>query len=204
MLTQQEINIVNFLKDKEEAYWEELAQFSKDPTRVKLKSIKRTVSEIKKKFKDNNFECPIKTKLSLLSGKQMQKSEDTADKITVNNQQLVRVPRPTPAVIETKQCHKDFVINKFNRQIRSKDGIRTLNDDDFIVFEYIYSKPEKVITLEELRDEVVYPKFGSKTPARWFSAIQRRVNNIRRLVPELRNRLLTVKVGVNGSGYLLQ
>ena len=199
MLTAQEQNIVDFLKDKEEAYWEELAQFSKDPTRVKLKSIKRAVSEIKKKYKDNNMECPIKTKLSLLSNKQMQKSEDA---ITVNNQILVKVPRPQ--VVDTvKQCHKDFAINKFNRQIRSKDGIRTLNDDDFIVFEYIYSRPEKVITMEELRDEVVYPKYGSKLPARWWDSIGRRVNNIRRLVPELQNRLMTVKTGV-GTGYIFQ
>jgi hypothetical protein len=201
MLTQQEQNIINFLKDKPEAYWEELAQFSKDPTRVKLKSIKRAVSEIKKKYKDNNMECPIKTKLIRLSD---QKIQDPETSIMINNQKLVKVSRPIIPQDTTKQCQKDFVINKFNRQVRSKNGVRTLNDDDFFVFEYIYSNPEKVITLEELRDKVVYPQYGSKLPARWWDAIGRRVNNIRRLVPELRDRLMTVKVGQNGTGYLLQ
>jgi hypothetical protein len=49
-LTEQEIKITDFLILKGEAivYWEELAQFAKDPQNVKLKTIKRAVSEIKR------------------------------------------------------------------------------------------------------------------------------------------------------------
>lgn len=201
MLTTQEQHIVSYLHNKPVAFYEELAQFCKDPSRVKLKSIKRALSNIKKKYKDNNMECPINTKLILMNNN----TPTTGDTITFNNQKLVRIPRAiVPTVDTTKQCQKDFQMIKFNRQVRSKQGIRTLNDDDFVVFEYMYANPEKVITLEELRDQVVFPQYGSKTPARWFSVIQRRVNNIRRAVPELRDRLLTVKVGANGTGYLLQ
>ena len=51
-LTEQENKISNYLiaKNGQTVFWEELAQFAKEPQKVKLKSIKRTVSEMRRKF----------------------------------------------------------------------------------------------------------------------------------------------------------
>ena len=198
MFTQQEEKIIAFLKERNEAFYEELAQFCKKPTEVKLNTIKKIISDIKKKCKDYNIECPFTTKLSLIDNKANQ------EKIVVNGQSLTKIQRPLIIPDTVKQCQKDFTIIKYNRQIRSKQGVRTLNEDDFFVFEYMYANPEKVISLDELRDKVVFPQYGSKLPARWWDVIQRRINNIRRAIPELSNRLLTVKIGANGTGYLFQ
>jgi hypothetical protein len=50
-----------------------------------------------------------------------------------------------------------------------------------------------LIGISELRDKVVYPNYGAKLPARWFDAIMRIVNHMRRQVIGLDGRLLTVK-----------
>ena len=200
MLTDQETKVAAFLSTRTNAYWEELLQFCKNPTTTKLGTLKHIVSDIKKKFREAGMDCPFNTALSLMTPAE---EKPTAEAITVDGQTLVKVPKPQPVVDNTKACQKDFAIDKYNKRIRSKEGIRALNDEDFEVFEYFWQHPETVVSLEELRDKVVYPQFGSKIPARWFDAIQRRVNNLRRTIPELKDRLLTVKLN-NGSGYLLK
>jgi len=107
-------------------------------------------------------------------------------------------------IIEIEKPHTDvcdFILKSFTHQIVTKSGIYALNYEEYEIFVYLYNNRNKFISLEELRDRICYPKYGSKLPARWFSAIQRRVSNIRNQIPESKNRILTAKQN-NNSGYI--
>lgn len=211
MLTNQEKNVVSFLSNKEKVFWEELASFCKEPSKVKLKTVKKIVSDIKKKYRDNSLNVPFNCEFSSL-----QENNTDIDKLVptpepkkeeaviFNGQRLVKLERPQRPVEAKKQCLIDFTIKKYQTQIICKNGIFNVSDEEFQVFEYFYNNPEKIITLEEFRDQVVFPKFGSKLPPKWFYAIQRRINNLRRQIPDLKNRILTVKVDAFTTGYLFR
>lgn len=209
-LTPQEKNIVDFLVPKREAFWEELAKFCKEPSKVKLRTVQKIVSDIKKKHKDEDLQCPFDCKFSYLSDPKNQEITPASifkaaeEKITFNGQQLVKLIRPIAPIDPRKACQIDFTIKKYQNQVVTKSGVYNLSDDDFQVFEYFYNNPEKIVSLEELRDQVVFPKYGSKLPAKWFFSIQRRINNVRRTVPELKNRILTMKLDNNGTGYFFR
>lgn len=220
-LTQQESQVLSFLSQRKEVYWEELAQFCKDPSSVKLKSVQKVVSDLRKKFRDNNQPVPFNcTFRSLVSKQEPPKMVATSQTVQFNGQQLVQVKRqahikpvvdiikaltdqPTvPQKIENPTAQQlDFALKQYARQVVTRSGIYSLNSDEYELFDYFMSNRGRFVSLEELRDNVCYPKFGSKTPARWFSAIQRRVGNIRHQVPETRNKLLTAKQN-NNSGYI--
>jgi DNA-binding winged helix-turn-helix (wHTH) protein len=217
-LTQQEAEVLSFLcsKQEKEVYWEELVQFCKNPTSVKLKTIQKIVSDLKKKYKDSNqaipFNCTFKVMQPQIQSPKMISTNETTQYL---GQTLVQIKRPgamvapkispiveqKPTVIETKTIHSEFVLKSFNKQIVTRSGIYSLNHEEFEIFDYLYNNRSKFISLEELRDKVCFPKYGSKLPARWFSAIQRRVSHIRHQIPETRNRLLTAKQGSSG-GYI--
>lgn len=221
-LSPQEHKVLEFLSSKQEVYWEELAQFCKDPSTVKLKTVKKIVSDLKKKFQDNKLPIPFSchfseiTKDNIAAKPKMLPTNKTVD---FNGQTLVQIKRPPLALnrnsmnlpssnasISTntsivKTSIPDFLIKPYSRQVLTKSGLYTLNDDEFEVFNYLYQNSGKFISLEELRDKVCYPKFGSKIPPRWFYTIQRRIGNIRHQIPETRNRLLTAKQQ-NISGYI--
>ncbi len=112
---------------------------------------------------------------------------------------------PQASIIETKQSSTtsvfDFIVKSFTHQILTKSGIYALNNEEFEIFNYFHSNRNKFISLEELRDKVCFPKFGSKLPARWFSSIQRRVSHIRHQIPEARDKILTAKQN-NNTGYI--
>lgn len=218
-LTQQENAVLGFICSKQEVYWEELVQFCKNPTNVKLKTVQKIISDLKKKYKDSNeaipFTCTFKSMPVQAQAAKMVSTNETTQYL---GQTLVQIKRPgsssipkisrlvdeKPTVLEPKPSQtitSDFVFKSFNKQIVTKSGIYALNHEEFEIFVYLYANSSKFISLEELRDKVCYPKYGSKMPARWFSAIQRRVSNIRHQIPETKNRLLTVKQGNNG-GYI--
>lgn len=210
MFTNQEKSVIEFLTGKKQVYWEELVQFCKNPSTIKDTSIKRLISGIKKKYKDNGISCPIVCEFKYLEDKPVLKEVKkqsillTEDKIILNGQVLKKIQKPEPNKSTVPQTHLDFQLRKVYRQIRTKTGDHLLGAEDFEIFEYLHNKVGEVVSLEELRDQVVFPKYGSKLPARWFDAIQRRVNNIRRAIPETKGRLLTVKIGPNETGYMLK
>lgn len=220
-LSQQENQVLGFLSSRQEVYWEELVQFCKNPALVKLKTIKKIVSDLKKKYRENNVPAPFNCSFKLLGVPSEQpKMIQTDTSVDFNGQKLVQVkrtivahskPNTTPIqhepsthqqVMESiKSIVPDFTIKNYTRQVLTKSGMYALNDDEFELFNYFYNNPNRFVSLEELRDRVCYPKYGSKLPARWFSAIQRRIGNIRHHIPETRNRLLTAKQNAN-SGYI--
>lgn len=244
--TTQEQHVIQYLCGREEVFWEELAQFCKDPINVKLRTVQKVVSDIKKKYRTMHKKCPFECKFGYL-GEHVDEPAIEKETVIHNGQTLTKVIRPpqyTPegypkgnprfdheaknALERTKKDLKrgeefqkelrkefdkqeatpqhqvDFSLKKYDHKVVSRSGIHSLSDDDFDVFAYLYDNHEKIITIEELRDKVVYPLYGSKLPARWWDSIQRRINNVRRAVPELKNRIFTVKTENNGTGYLFK
>lgn len=211
-LTNQEVNIINYLKSNQTVAWEELAQFAKEPQTVKLKTIKKAVSEIKRKYTAAGLPVPFNTTFSSLAeGKQLPLSrmpkKDLLGYPTIEsdtNQTLVKVVRvPTTPTDTRHQAQKDFSPDPLGfKKVVTRNGACQLNDNEWDMYKYFYNNVGKLITISELRDNVMYPNYGSKLPARWFDAIMRVINNLRRQVKGLDTRLLTVK-GTETS-YLFQ
>jgi hypothetical protein len=224
----QETKVINFLTSRNggNVFWEELAQFAKDPQTVKLKTIKKTVSEIKRKYSSSGLSVPFSVTFHTMSPESdgpkpvdEEPAEMTINAMEMDNllsaapapskpQVLVQVKRtpadsvvavppssnpPSNPVAPAPAVHADFVIERNYKRIRTKFGSHNLNDSEWEVFKYFHANAGKLVPISELRDKVVYPQYGSKLPARWFDAIMRIVNNMRRAVPGLERRLLTVK-----------
>lgn len=200
-LSPQQIKLVQFLQTaNSDVAWEELAQFANNPTTVKLKTIQKLLSDCKKKYRDLGLEFPFNKKMyNLHSNPEPVK----------NAQQLVKVKvTPVGNVISANNfnCQSDFVINKNTKSVKTKFGNHTLCDSEYEVFKYFHENPEKIVTISELRDKVVYPQFGSKLPARWFDNIGRTVQRLRKQIPTLAGRLLTIPStgGVGETSYLFK
>lgn len=207
-LTNQEVNIINYLKSNQSVAWEELAQFAKEPQTVKLKTIKKAVSEIKRKYTAAGLPIPFNTTFSSLT-----ESTDSSSSVQIKlgsiskkdllgmpviktdtNQTLVKVARLPEAKPAKLQAQIDFSPDALGfKKVVTKGGTYQLNDNEWDIYKYFYNNVGKLVTLSELRDNVMFPNYGSKLPARWFDAIMRVVNNLRRQVKGLDTRLLTVK-----------
>lgn len=196
-LTEQEVKITHYLQTKngDEVLWEELAQFSKEPQHVKKNTIQRTVSEIKRKYSLSGLPVPFN-----VSFKSLPVPAPIPPPV---EQKLVWIQKAAEPVKETRHpAQIDFELDRNMKRVRTKYGYKLLNDSEWDVFKYIHANPGRVIPISELRDKVVFPQYGSKLPARWFDAIMRIINNLRRQVDGLGNRLLTVKSGE--TSYLFQ
>jgi DNA-binding response OmpR family regulator len=231
-VTDQEFRVIDYLvsKNNKTVYWEELAQFAKDPQSVKLKTIKKTVSEIRRKYANANALVPFNVTFSTITPLAPAQEDETVDIVDPDSliQSQVKldptVPRPmvkikrvvdtsdatnkkpsdnaAPSSSHTVAAHADFVLDVNMKRVKTRTGFYKLNDNEWEVFKYFHTNVGRLVTLSELRDKVVYPQWGSKTPARWFNSIMSIVNNIRRQVVGLDGRLLTVK-GTETS-YLFQ
>lgn len=197
-LTNQETNIIKFLTQlNRDVAWEELAQFAKDPQTVKLKTIKKAVSDLKRKYILADTLFPYSYKFYNMS-----------DTIMSSPQKLVQVKSTVGGNVmlsnsNTYACQTDFRLNKNTKSVISSHGSFRLNDNEWDVFKYFHSNPERIVSLSELRDKVVFPQFGSKLPARWFSSITRIVQNLRRQVPTLKSRLVTI-TGLDETSYIFK
>jgi hypothetical protein len=198
--TEQEKNIIQYLQQKPnvDVKWEELAQFAKDPQNVKLKTIQRAVSEIKRKFKESNLNVPFNTKFSLLT------EVSNKEQVLV---QVKRSPAGNTMIVDAKRVvHPaliDFVLDRNNKGVRTKSGYYKLGDDDWEMIKYFAENVGKIVKISDLRDKVKYPQYGSKLPPRWYNSIMHIINNLRRTVPALKSRLLTTNVD-GETCYLFQ
>ncbi len=194
-LTEQDTKIIDYLQshNNKNIAWEELAQFSKSPTTVKLNTIKKAVSEIKRKYSQANLAIPFNVNFISM-----------AQKNFINNNALNKVSKITlPTNVVKHQAQLDFSPDSLGfKKVRTHTGIYQLNDTEWAMFKYFYQNPGRVIPISELRDKLCYPNFGSKLPPRWFDSIMRTINGLRRQVIGLNKRLLTVK-GFETS-YLFQ
>ncbi len=203
-LTNQEVNIINYLKANANVSWEELVQFAKDPQTVKLKTIKKAVSEIKRKYAAAGLPVPFDTKFSslaeitpkqIINTTHLDKEDFLGLPVISNTKQtlvkVVKVPEAKPTKLPAQI---DFAPDPLGfKKVVTKFGSYQLNDSEWDMYKYFYNNVGKLISLSELRDQVMFPNYGSKLPARWFDAIMRVVNNLRRQVKGLDTRLLTVK-----------
>lgn len=223
-LTEQEAKVVDFLRAKNNSTvnWEELAQFAKSPQTVKLKTIKKTISEIKRKYTIAGGVIPFNVSFTTMQVEEDEPEAPAIDATIIDGffnqaptvpppQTLVQIKR-TPAgntmtvnsntAAQALPAQLDFVLDLASKRVKTRYGSHLLNDNEWEVFKYFHAHAGKLVGISELRDKVVYPQYGSKLPARWFDAIMRIINNMRRAVPGLENRLLTVK-GAETS-YLFQ
>ena len=218
-LTSQETKVIAFLTTKGDGpiHWEELAQFAKDPQTVKLRTIQKVVSDLKRKYLQANVPFPYNGKFSSLNAPPKEEpkpqtiGELIKEKLSEKQEQtLVQVKR-TPAgnVIRTDSAdgakpvaQVDFVLDPLSRRVKTRYGAHLLNEREWDMMKYLHANVGRVIAISELRDKVVYEKYGSKLPPRWFDHIKAIIGNLRAQVPGLRDRILTVK-GVETS-YLFQ
>ena len=205
-LTLNEMRIIDYLKsfNGKDVMWESLAKFSKDPTNVKLSTIQKSISEIKRKF--------VKANIPITFNVNFKRMTIIDNKVINNNLQKPQVLvqfKKTPAgnIIPTNNtkhvAQLDFSLDPLGfKNVRTRDGKFQLNDPEWDMFKYFYNNPGKLISISELRDKVAFPNYGSKMPARWFDSIMRVVNNMRKQVRGLDTRLLTVKT--IETSYLFQ
>lgn len=67
--------IDNYIKSRSIIFWEELAQFAKDPQNVKIKTMKKVVSEIKRKYKSAGLEPPFEINFRTMTDSVLEKKE---------------------------------------------------------------------------------------------------------------------------------
>ena len=223
-LTEQENKVVDFLITLKggKAYWEELAQFAKDPQTVKIKTVKKTVSEIKRKYALIGEPLPFNVTFKELAHVETVVPVELSPEEILNTipkpptpQTLVQIKRTpggntvvvSPNTVKTEvvhPCHVDFVLNRNSRRVHTKEGAFNLNDNEWNVFAYLHEHVGKLVSLSELRDKVVYQHYGSKLPARWFARILSIIGNIRRQIPGIRQRLMTIPSPGQETKFLFQ
>jgi hypothetical protein len=222
-LTAQETKVIAFLTTKGDnpIHWEELAQFAKDPQTVKLKTIQKVISDLKKKYLVAGVPFPYNGKFSAMNSLPKEEpkvpptigepvNEATNNDGTIRPQVLVQVKRtPAGTVVRVDgsdnakpMAQLDFVLDPNTRRVRTRYGFHLLNEREWDMMKYLYVNVGRVIRISELRDKVVYPLAGSKTPARWFDHVKAIIGNLRAQVPGLKDRIMTVK-GPE-TGYLFQ
>ncbi len=209
--TQQEQNIINYLSGKQIVAWEELAQFGKDPSSVKLKTIKRVVSEIKRKYAEAGLPIPFNCQFVALteSPKKELSEMKTATVVATKEQILVKMKSTPsgnlmPADSTELVAHIDFKLDKSYRRVKTRAGSFELGENEWLLFTYLHDNAEKFVTLEDMKN-VVYKNWGSKTPHNWADSISRSLTKIRKNIPELKlkGRLLTITTSL-GTSYMLK
>jgi hypothetical protein len=202
-LTNIETKLVNHLINKNggEVTLQELAPFAKDPTTVKRVTVLKWISDVKKKYREAGQPVPFSVVFTTpTDAKPVVPPEQKLTQIRKTpDGNIMRVNPASPVV---PPAHIDFVLDFCTRSVKTKLGSFKLNDSEWNVLKYLHANVGKVISLSELRDKVVFPQFGSKLPPRWFNAIMNQINTIRRQVPGLKTRIMTIKG--EETAYLFQ
>ena len=218
-ITNQEAQIISHCTGKKIVPWEELAQYAKEPTTVKLKTLQKAVSDLKKKYRDANLSLPFDCSfVSLLN----QATEDTkgiakipappvAVKLEIKSepeQKLVPVRRTRGGNIvnaddKTPDAHLDFKLEPYYKRVKTRTATINLSDNEWELFKLFHTNVGKMLSMEDIKN-VVYKDFGSKTPHNWASAIKGTLTKLRTNIRELKtdNRLICV-VGHGSTFYML-
>lgn len=211
-LTQQKQSIINYLSTRaEQVAWEELAQFAKDPANVKLKTIKRAVSEIKRKYAEANLPLPFNCEFISLSN-QKEEREVMANVVNISNskpeQILVQVKRTPEGNLVRDDAnmlaaHVDFKLDKYNEAVKTKYGSHRLSEEAYKIFALLHAYAGKPVTQEQLKD-LIFPLAGSKLPHNWATRISGRLTEIRKNIPGIKQmgRLSSVNNGY-AAAYML-
>lgn len=202
-LTNQEINIINYIGNKSEVSWQELAQFAKDPQNVKMKTLQKAVSDIKKKYRDKNLFAPFNCKFINLSAKEV------FEEIKLPTFVKLRITAGANRVPDTNKdldAHIDFQLDRNYRRVKTRSNTVNLSDNEWELFTHLHQNAEKMISIDDMKD-VVYKGFGSKTPHNWCDSIKRTLGKLRTNIRELKTegRLVTI-MGTNKTptSYMLK
>jgi hypothetical protein len=205
-LTGQEQKIINYLAGKNEVAWEELVVFAKDPQRVKLKTLQKVVSDIKRKFKDMGLTIPFACTFKSISAIDARINKELEAQVEPAIVRMRTTPggNKVPASNTDLDAHIDFKLEKLYKRVRTRSGLINLSDNEWELFSYLHENAGKMVSLEDMKS-VVYKSFGSRTPYNWADAIKRTLTKLRTNIKELKseNRLVTI-IGGNTVHYMLQ
>lgn len=217
-ITNQEAQIITHCAGKEVVSWEELAQYAKEPTTVKLKTLQKAVSDLKKKYRDANLPMPLncsfvslvslpadqETKPSPVPVATTQLQADAKPEQKLVQLRITRGGNRVPADDKTPDAHIDFKLEPFHKRVRTRTNIINLSDNEWELFKLFHSNLGKKFSVEDLKD-VVYKNFGSKTPHNWADAIGGTLTKLRTNIRELKtnDRLLTIR-GSNITYYMFE
>lgn len=90
-ITKQEQDIINHCSGKTFVPWEELAQYAKEPQTVKLKTLQKAVSDLKKKYRDANLPVPFDCSFKSLVDVEQKKKQTPAPPPPSGEQKLVQI-----------------------------------------------------------------------------------------------------------------
>ncbi len=207
-ITTQEQNILNFCTNKQVVYWEDLAQFAKDPQNVKLKTIRKVVSEVKRKYAQANLPNPFTCEFA-------SRLHETAIATVVNQiqpleQVLVQVKRTAGGATvladsNTIAAHVDFRLDKYNERVITKYGPVQLSENAYKLFALLHTNAGKFVHLQDMKDVLFDPKSPSKIPHTWAHRITGYLTDLRKALPDLKSkdRLITAPGTMNGTRFML-
>lgn len=111
-LTKQEQNIINYCSGKSVVPFEELAQFAKDPMQVKLSTLQKAVSDLKKKYRDLNLTLPFNCQFVQLAKPDTTLTRQNLDKVITEAGKFMSELPP--------QMRSADVQNELNRALEEK------------------------------------------------------------------------------------
>lgn len=207
-LTKQEERIVNYCAGKAKVYWEELAQFAKEPTSVKLKTLRKTVTDLKKKYRDANLPSPLTCEFVFLTTPDSKLAQPvTVESAPEPKLVQLRITRGGNRVSQDNKqpdLHIDFQLVPYYKRVKTRTNTINLSDNEWELFTLFHSNPAVMFSMEEIKN-IVYKHFGDKTPHNWAEAIKRTLGKLRTNIRELKtdNRLVTV-MGGNTTYYMMK
>jgi len=218
-LTNQEQKIINYLAGKERVNWEELAQFAKDPQSVKLKTLQKVISDLRRKYTLAGIPAPFTCTFSTLA-KQAEAATDYSTAVSptigslvkeklAQNQTLIQMRRTlagkqVPATNTEPDAHLDYRLDKYNKVVISYErGRIALSDGEYEIFSLLHVNAGKPVSIEQMKN-VRFPA-GSKCPPTWSEQISSSLTKLRKNIPELKtkNRLSTVTTATKMTAYML-
>ena len=203
-LTAQEQKIISYLQGKDVVAWEELAQFAKDPQTVKMKSLQRAVSDIKRKFAMAGLPIPFSTKFTVLVEPKNATTASSGVEQGMVQMRRTRGGKRVPATNTELDARLDFRLDPaYHVVISIGRGRVKLTEGEFEIFQLLYNNAGKPVSIEQMRD-ACFPR-GSLCPPTWSNQISSALTKLRKNLPELKsdNRLLTVASSHGSTSYML-
>jgi len=96
----------------------------------------------------------------------------------------------------------DFVLDTFNKRVKTKNGWVPLNESNFELFQIFHQNVGVPLSKEDLKNKV-WPQWGSRLPSSWWSNLTSRMTDLRTYLPELKSRLNRIVID-GDSSYMLR
>ena len=217
-LTNQEQKVINYLSGKNEVTWEELAQFAKEPQSVKMKTLQKVISDLRRKYTLAGIPAPFTCKFSTLIKQNQAVDYSPAASATIGEliteklaqkQTLIQMRRTVggkqvPATNTELDAHLDYRLDRYNKVVISVErGRIPLTDGEYEIFNLLHVNAGKPVSIEQMKN-VRFPP-GEKCPPTWAGQIASCLTKLKKNIPELKskNRLSTVTAATKMTAYML-